>query len=235
MDGNSWAAECRFGDDKGTPGSKFDLVVIDGKNSLPHSGFTEEIPRELIRSETHVIRRNSWDSDDVMFVSAPKLTGLGALIPILKRRYIDRTNPPRGEPLPTTWLDEEVSHIDLEFRKQSLDDAEIDILKLPLRRDQQIIASPEELGEFQNALTNMWNRSGPEFTQLIEKLRNLAVNWLNFRSGRRQLAGPTGIIQLTPEVFASMQDQAKAAINRFRLHIVVLESLLGIALQEKGR
>jgi hypothetical protein len=130
-------------------------------------------------------------------------------------------------------LKEEVSHVEHEFRRESLDDAEINNLKLPLQKGVRTIENPQELSEYQNLVTNIWNRTGLEFTPVLEKLRSLSVNWLNLRAGHVQLSGPTGIIMLTPEVLAGMQDQAKVAINRFRLHIAVLESLLRVVLQER--
>jgi hypothetical protein len=162
---------------------------------------------------------------------------LNALIPVLERRYISRVHPPPGKPLPDNWLKEEVSHLDFELRRQELDEVEIDILKLPLRKEGRTIENPQELSQYQSLIAGAWNRTELEFKKVTETLRNLLNTWFSFRASSNsqvRLPGASGPIVLTPEIFTNIQDQAKAAIDRLRLHIQVLELLFsGIVLREK--
>jgi hypothetical protein len=162
---------------------------------------------------------------------------LNDLIPALERRYISREHPAPGKPLPDNWLKDEVSHLNVELLRRELDEIEIDTLRLPLRKEGRTIENPQELSQYQALIAVSWNRTELEFKQVTEMLRNLMGTWLSFRASSNsqvRLPGASGPVVLTPEIFSNIQDQAKAAIDRLRVHIIVLELLFSrIVLREK--
>jgi hypothetical protein len=151
---------------------------------------------------------------------------LDRLIPDLERRYIRREQ----RPPPENWLDEEIRQIKSALMKQELDELEADDHKLlPLLRGGRItIRNPQELSEFQNSIQGLWSRTGFEFTKASDAMRTLLSMWFSYRPGgsAATVRLPQGNVLLTPEIFASVQEQTKKAINQWRLYVLVVESLL---------
>jgi hypothetical protein len=152
------------------------------------------------------------------------------LVPVLERRYIHHENPPPGRPLPGTWLQEEVGHLQVELYRHLFDEAEIDILALPFSRETQTIKNAQELTEYHSLIAGAWIRTEQEFKKTIESLRTLATTWFSSHPENPEiltfLPGTQGNIRLTPEILANVQAQTKATIQKFRLYVVMLETLL---------
>jgi hypothetical protein len=151
------------------------------------------------------------------------------LLSVLERRYIHREDPPAGRPLPDGWLEEEVGHLEMDLYRQLLDEQQIDILRLPTSREVQNIENAKELTEYHSLIAGAWIRTEQEYKKTIESLRTLATTWFSFHPENpeiRTFLPGTGNIRLTPEILANVQAQTKAVIQQFRLHVVMLETLL---------
>jgi hypothetical protein len=193
---------------------------------------------QAIKESEPILSDGALFSPTITAMEPRRALELSALIPILESRYISREQPPAGRSLPDNWLKDEVSHLDMELRMRRNDERQIKNLKLPYSKHRHVIESPQKLSEYLNSIRGLRSLTELEFDQVLKRLQDFSLTWIGFRASPKsqiQLPGSPATVLLTPEIFASIQDQAMAALNRLRLHIVALELVLSQVVLEENR
>lgn len=213
FDGTTWSVLCRFGNPDG-PFGKYKIVAIEAA-SIPDKIPT--LPEGLIRSP--IIEVNRVEGAQSEF----DLESFRTLVPIVKNSYIQRKQPPRGQPLPSDWLPSEILHLGHELRRHELDLTSLDGAPV---EEPVVVTSQLDLIRYKTRLSSEWSKGVQEFKNVETVFTALLTTWGNVERVKNMDQKIIGGQIMTPQVLDGAQEQMKKAALRFRISLIPVSQLL---------
>jgi len=153
----------------------------------------------------------------------PDFESFRGLVPVLERNYIQREQPPRGQPLPSDWLSDEILQLQHELRGRELDLASLDG---PQVEERIVETSQLDFIRYKTRLTSAWDKGGWEFRNFESVFNVLLTTWGNVERVKNSDQKIVGGQFMTPQVLESAQEQMRKTADGFRVSLIPVSQLL---------